>query len=347
MKEKINTPKQIKKKLDEYIIGQERTKKILSVVVYNHYKKNKFNSKNKNNIYIEKSNILIIGKTGTGKTLFAKTISKILNLPFVIVDATVFTEAGYVGEDIESILTRLIQVSNYNIKLAEKGIVYIDEFDKLSRKSKNPSITRDVSGEGVQQGLLKLFEDTIVYVSPYIGRKHPEQNMIPINTKNILFIVGGTFEGIEEIIKSRIQGKNKIGYNYVLKKKEKKKEILKNIHIKDLQEYGIIPEILGRLPIITSLDNLKKKDLKKILIKPKNALLKQYVELLKLDNINILFNKKVFNIIVDKAIKLGIGARGLKVICEKIFNKITYNISKKKPYKIIKLNKKKVLKLLK
>ncbi|MDH3004514.1 MAG: ATP-dependent Clp protease ATP-binding subunit ClpX [Candidatus Shikimatogenerans sp. JK-2022] len=341
-------PKYIKKYLDKYIISQNKTKKILSVVIYNHYKKLIYNKNKLNKIKLEKSNILIIGKTGTGKTLFAKTISKFLNLPFVIVDATSFTEAGYVGEDVESILTRLLQISNYNIELAEQGIVYIDEFDKLSKKNKNPSITRDVSGEGVQQSLLKLLEDTVVYISPFIGRKHPEQNMIPIRTKNILFIVGGTFEGIENIIKNRLIN-NKIGYNYIINKKYKinnNKKILKYINIKDLQEYGIIPEIIGRLPIITYLNNLNKYDYKKILIKPKNSLIKQYIELFKLDNIKIIITKYFLNFVVKKAIKLGIGARGLKNICEKIFQKISYNYIKiKKKKKKIIINKK-ILKIL-
>ncbi|WGH25098.1 MAG: ATP-dependent Clp protease ATP-binding subunit ClpX [Candidatus Shikimatogenerans bostrichidophilus] len=345
IKKKLNIffyPKYINKILDKYVIGQKYTKKVLSVTIYNHYKRLIYNSDLNKNINIEKSNILIIGKTGTGKTLLAKTISKILNLPFVIVDATVFTEAGYVGEDVESILTRLLQVSNYNIKLAEKGIVYIDEFDKLSRKSKNPSITRDVSGEGVQQSLLKLFEDSTVYISPFIGRKHPEQNMIPIKTKNILFIVGGSFEGIEKIINYRIKKSNEIGYDSIIKRKKNinKNKTLKYINTKDLQEFGIIPEILGRLPIITYLNKLTKEDLKKILIKPRNSLIKQYIELLKLDNIKIIIKKSFIDIIVKKAIKLGLGARGLKVICEKIFKEITYNIDKKKERKKIIMNKK-------
>ncbi|WGH25280.1 MAG: ATP-dependent Clp protease ATP-binding subunit ClpX [Candidatus Shikimatogenerans bostrichidophilus] len=348
-KNNINYPKYINRILDKYVIGQNYTKKVLSVTIYNHYKRLIYNYDLNKNIEIEKSNILMIGKSGTGKTLLAKTISKILNLPFVIVDATVFTEAGYVGEDVESILTRLLQVSNYNIKLAEKGIVYIDEFDKLSRKSKNPSITRDVSGEGVQQSLLKLFEDSTVYISPFIGRKHPEQNMIPIKTKNILFIVGGSFEGIEKIINYRIKKSYEIGYDSIIKRKKNinKKKVLKYITTKDLQEFGIIPEILGRLPIITYLNNLTKEDLKEILIKPKNSLIKQYIELLKLDNIKIIIKNSFIDIIVKKAIKLGLGARGLKSICEKIFKEITYNIDKKKKPKIIIMNKKKVENILK
>ncbi|WGH24917.1 MAG: ATP-dependent Clp protease ATP-binding subunit ClpX [Candidatus Shikimatogenerans bostrichidophilus] len=347
---KLNSPHHIKKILDKYIIGQRRTKKTLSVAIYNHYKRLIYNNYyNNDKINIEKSNILIIGKTGTGKTLFARTISKILNLPFVIVDATVFTEAGYVGEDVENILTRLLEISNYNIELAEKGIVYIDEFDKLSRKSRNPSITRDVSGEGVQQSLLKFFENTIVYISPILGRKHPEQNLIPINTKNILFIVGGTFEGINNIIKNRIQPINKIGFNYIYKKKIRKiKNILNYLTIKDLQEYGIIPEIIGRLPVITYLNNLKKNDYKKILIKPKNSLIKQYIELLKMDNIKILIKESFINIIVKETIKLGLGARGLKNICEKIFEYISYNyINKEKRKVTIKFNKKNIKQILK
>ncbi|WOX79331.1 ATP-dependent Clp protease ATP-binding subunit ClpX [Candidatus Shikimatogenerans bostrichidophilus] len=337
---KLKSPKNIKKILDKYIVGQNYAKKVLSVTIYNHYKKILYNK-----IEFEKSNILIIGDTGTGKTLIAKTISKILKVPFVMVDATVFTEAGYVGEDVESILTRLLQVSNYNIKLAEKGIVYIDEFDKLSRKSKNPSITRDVSGEGVQQSLLKFFENSIVYISPYIGRKHPEQNLIPIKTDNILFIVGGTFEGIKKIIKNRINI-NKIGYDNIIKKKNKKKNILKYINTKDLQNFGLIPEIIGRLPIIITLEKLNKKYLKKILIKPKNSLIKQYIELFKIDNINLKIDNSFLNYIVNKCIKLGLGARGLNNICEKIFINIAYKeIKENKKKRTIKINKKKVLKI--
>ncbi|WGH25645.1 MAG: ATP-dependent Clp protease ATP-binding subunit ClpX [Candidatus Shikimatogenerans bostrichidophilus] len=349
LKNKIKYPKNIKKFLDYYIIGQENTKKIISVSIYNHLKRLLYyynNINKKENIEIDKSNILMIGDTGTGKTLIAKTISKILKLPFVIVDATVFTEAGYVGEDVESILTRLLQISNYNINLTEIGIVYIDEFDKLSRKSSNPSITRDVSGEGVQQSLLKLFENSTIYISPFIGRKHPEQNMIPIKTNNILFIVGGSFEGINNIIKNRMNINNniKIGYNKVKKKIYKNKNYLKYITIKDLHKFGIIPEIIGRLPIITYLNKLDKKNLKKIMIEPKNALIKQYIELFKIDNIEIIIDNSFIDIIVNKAIKLGLGARGLKHICEKIFIEITFNIKKNKK---IKLNKNKIYKILK
>ncbi|WGH24550.1 MAG: ATP-dependent Clp protease ATP-binding subunit ClpX [Candidatus Shikimatogenerans bostrichidophilus] len=348
MLKKIICPKRIKKLLDKYIIGQNRTKKILSVTIYNHYKKIYYNNiLNKKSINIGKTNILMIGETGTGKTLLAKTISNILKLPFILVDATVFTESGYVGEDVESILTRLLIASNNNIELAEIGIVYIDEFDKLSRKSKNPSITRDVSGEGVQQALLKLLEDNLVYISPNIGRKHPEENMIPINTKNILFIVGGTFEGIETIIENRLKKNNKIGFNKVFTK-ENKNNIIKKIIIKDLQNFGIIPEIIGRLPIITYLKKLTLKDYKDILIKPKNSLIKQYKELFKLDNIYLKFTKSFIKIIVLKTVKLGLGARGLKNICESFFINLSYyyiNKDKKKKYIII--NKKKYFKILK
>ncbi|WGH27039.1 MAG: ATP-dependent Clp protease ATP-binding subunit ClpX [Candidatus Shikimatogenerans bostrichidophilus] len=345
---KIKYPNNIKKKLDYYIIGQNKAKKILSVAIYNHYRRLLYNkNNNKNNIEIDKSNILIIGETGTGKTLLIKTISKILDIPFIIVDATSFTESGYVGEDVESILTRLLQVSNYNIDLAEKGIVYIDEFDKLSRKSKNPSITRDVSGEGVQQSLLKFFENSIVYISPYIGRKHPEQRMIPIKTNNILFIVGGSFEGINNIIENRINI-NKIGYNNIKnKQKIKKNKILNYINIIDLKNFGIIPEIIGRLSIIINLKKLKKKDLKKIIIEPKNSYINQYKELFKLNNINILIDDYAVNYIAEKAIKLNLGARGIKYIFEIIFNKITYNIKKFIKKKIIKINKNLILKIFK
>ncbi|WGH26011.1 MAG: ATP-dependent Clp protease ATP-binding subunit ClpX [Candidatus Shikimatogenerans bostrichidophilus] len=349
LKKKLKYPKNIKKKLDNYIIGQNKAKKIISVAIYNHYKRLLYYKYyNKNKIEIEKSNILIIGETGTGKTLIAKTISKILEVPFVIVDATTFTESGYVGEDVESIITRLLQNSNYNINLTEKGIVYIDEFDKLSRKSKNPSITRDVSGEGVQQSLLKFFEDSIIYISPNIGRKHPNQKMIPIKTKNILFIVGGTFEGINNIIKKRINfNKKKIGYNNIINNNKKKKNIIKYINTKDLHNFGIIPEIIGRLPIIIYLNKLNINDLKKIIIKPKNSIFNQYKELLKIDNINISIDNFSLNFIVKKSIKLNLGARGIRHICEKILNKITYNIKNNKINKKININKKLIFKIFK
>ncbi|WGH28041.1 MAG: ATP-dependent Clp protease ATP-binding subunit ClpX [Candidatus Shikimatogenerans bostrichidophilus] len=345
---KIKYPHKIKKILDKYVIGQNEAKKILSVAIYNHYiKLLYYNNNNKKNLEIDKSNILIIGETGTGKTLLIKTISKLLNLPFVIVNATSFTEAGYVGEDIESILTRLLLVSNYNINLAEKGIVYIDEFDKLSRKNKNPSITRDVSGEGVQQSLLKFFENSIIYISPYIGRKHPEQKMIPIKTNNILFIVGGSFEGINNIIENRINI-NKIGYNNI-KNNKNKKNILKYINIKDLKNYGIIPEIIGRLSTIIVFNKLKKKDIKKIITKPKNSFINQYKELLKLNNIKIIIDNYAINYIAEKSIKLNLGARGIKYILDKIFNKIIFNIKNilKNNKKIIKINKNLILKIFK
>ncbi|MDH3003778.1 MAG: ATP-dependent Clp protease ATP-binding subunit ClpX [Candidatus Shikimatogenerans sp. JK-2022] len=348
---KIKYPKEIKKILDKYIIGQNKAKKILSVAIYNHYIKliYNYNYKKKKDIEIDKSNFLIIGNTGTGKTLLIKTISKILNLPFVIVDATSFTEAGYVGEDVESILTRLLYASNYNINLAEKGIVYIDEFDKISRKNKNPSITRDVSGEGVQQSLLKFFENSIIYISPYIDRKHPEQKMIPIKTNNILFIMGGSFEGINNIIKKRINY-NKIGFNYIIKKKNKKKKknILNYINIKDLKNFGIIPEIIGRISNIIIFKKLTLNDLKKIIIKPKNSLIKQYKELLKINKINIEIDKYSINYIAKKAKKINLGARGIKFILEKIFNNIIYNIkNKNKKKKKIIINKKLIYKIYK
>ncbi|BDT61596.1 MAG: ATP-dependent Clp protease ATP-binding subunit ClpX [Flavobacteriales endosymbiont of Rhyzopertha dominica] len=341
----FNTPKEIKNILDNYIVGQEETKKIVSVSIYNHYKRILYNSDKNNDKKIDKSNILIIGETGTGKTLIAKTIAKILQVPFVMVDATSFTEAGYVGEDIESILTRLLQNSKYNVNLTEKGIVYIDEFDKLSRKSKNPTITRDVSGEGVQQSLLKLLENSIIYISPYIGRKHPEQELIPINTENILFIVGGTFEGINNIINKRMKNYN-IGYN-IKRKNNKiyKKNLLKNINTKDLQNYGIIPEIIGRLPIIITLEKLNKKYLKKILV---NNFINQYIELLKIDNIFITINNNVLNYIAKKSIKLKLGARGLRNICEKIFQYISYEeINNYKDKKNINIDEKLIFKIFK
>ncbi|WP_185855895.1 ATP-dependent Clp protease ATP-binding subunit ClpX [Blattabacterium cuenoti] len=335
----LKKPKEIKKFLDQYVVGQDEAKKVISVAVYNHYKRIQFIVENKKNkiekkdiknekIEIEKSNILLIGNTGTGKTLLAKSISKLLKIPFTIADATTLTEAGYVGEDVESILSRLLQSVNYNINSAEKGIVFIDEIDKISKKSNsNPSITRDVSGEGVQQALLKILEGTIINVPPQGGRKHPDQKMIPINTENILFIAGGTFDGIEKILSNRINQYSTIGYHTQSKKIEKKDVIFfKNIISDDLKKFGLIPELIGRFPIITYLNPLNKIMLKKILTEPKNALIKQYQELFNMDKISLNVTNKALNIIVDKTIQLGLGARGLRFFCEKLFLDYMFNI---------------------
>ncbi|AWU39226.1 ATP-dependent protease ATP-binding subunit [Blattabacterium punctulatus CPU2] len=339
----IKKPKEIKDFLDKYIIGQNEAKKIISVAVYNHYKRIQYEkNKNKDDIEIEKSNILLIGNTGTGKTLLAKSISKLLKVPFTIADATTLTEAGYVGEDVESILTRLLQSVNYDINHAEKGIVFIDEIDKISRKKNNPSITRDVSGEGVQQSLLKLLEGTIINVPPQGGRKHPDQKMIQINTENILFIAGGTFDGIEKIIYDRI---NQFSIGFIIKKRKKeKKNFLKNIIANDLRKFGLIPELIGRFPIITYLDPLNKITLKKILIEPKNALIKQYKKLFNMDKISMNITDEALDIIVDKTIQLGLGARGLRTFCEKIF--VDYIFEMKESNKILNIDKNMVIKKL-
>lgn len=321
-------PVDIKKHLDEYVIGQDEAKKSLAVAVYNHYKR--ISQPTDNDVDIEKSNIILVGETGTGKTLLAKTIAKFLEVPFAIVDATVLTEAGYVGEDIESLLVRLLQATDYDVEKAEQGIVFIDEIDKIARKGDNPSITRDVSGEGVQQGLLKLLEGSVVNVPPQGGRKHPEQKMIAVNTKNILFICGGAFEGIQKIIARRLNT-HTVGYGM----KEKNKDIDKNnflqyIAPQDLRAFGLIPEIIGRLPVLTHLNPLDRDALRKILTEPKNALIKQYIELFKFDGIKLSFNDDALDFIVDKAIEFKLGARGLRSICEAIMLDVMFEYPSKK-----------------
>jgi ATP-dependent Clp protease ATP-binding subunit ClpX len=310
-------PAEIKNFLDQYVIGQEMAKKIISVAVYNHYKR-LMQKSDPDDVEIEKSNIILVGETGTGKTLLARTVARMLHVPFTIVDATVLTEAGYVGEDIESLLTRLLQSADYDVKAAEKGIVFIDEIDKIARKGDNPSITRDVSGEGVQQGLLKLLEGAVVNVPPQGGRKHPEQKMIPVDTKNILFICGGAFEGIQKKIASRLNTQV-VGYR-ASESREKidKENLLQYIAPQDLRAYGLIPEIVGRLPVLSHLNPLDRKALRDILTEPKNALVKQYIKLFKMDNIDLTFTGEVLDFIVDKAIEFKLGARGLRSICEAV-----------------------------
>ncbi|MFT4521855.1 MAG: ATP-dependent Clp protease ATP-binding subunit ClpX [Bacteroidia bacterium] len=313
-------PKDIKEHLDAYVIGQDDAKKVLSVAVYNHYKRLLHLKKGDNKgVELEKSNILMVGETGTGKTLMAKTLAKILNVPFCIADATVLTEAGYVGEDVESIITRLLQSADYDVDSAERGIVYIDEMDKISRKSDNPSITRDVSGEGVQQGLLKLLEGTVTNVPPQGGRKHPDQKYIQVNTANILFICGGAFEGIDRIIERRIT-KSSIGFKNETEQRilSKKDQMLQHISPFDLRSYGLIPEIIGRLPVLTYLNSLDVETLKLILTQPKNALVKQYARLFELEDKKLVITEDVLDYIVDKAMEFKLGARGLRTMCEAI-----------------------------
>ncbi|NNE29298.1 MAG: ATP-dependent Clp protease ATP-binding subunit ClpX [Saprospiraceae bacterium] len=321
------TPKDIKIHLDSYVIGQDDAKKFLSVAVYNHYKR--LRQSPKDDVEIEKSNVLFVGRTGTGKTLLARTIAKYLNVPFAIVDATVFTEAGYVGEDVESILSRLLQVCDYNIPAAEKGIVYIDEIDKIARKGDNPSITRDVSGEGVQQAMLKMLEGTEVNVPPQGGRKHPEQKMVKIDTRNVLFICGGAFDGIEKVIARRVNTQV-IGYSSKDTENYDRENLLQYINHQDLKNFGLIPELVGRLPVLTYLEPLDKDTLRLILTEPKNALIKQYQRLLELEGIKLSFSEDALDYIAEKAIDFKLGARGLRSICEAIMTEAMYNLPSEK-----------------
>ena len=328
-------PKEIHDFLDQYVIGQDRAKKLLSVAVYNHYKRINNNSESEVDLELEKSNILMVGPTGTGKTLMAKSIAKLLNVPFTIVDATVLTEAGYVGEDVESILSRLLQEANYDVAKAERGIVFIDEIDKIARKSDNPSITRDVSGEGVQQAMLKLLEGSVVNVPPQGGRKHPDQEFLHVNTQNILFICGGAFEGIERRIAQRLNTQV-IGFGAVNKKQIDKENLLRYVEAQDLRSYGLIPEIIGRLPVITYLDHLDRDALKRILTEPKNALMRQYERMFELDGIKLTVDPDVLDLIVDTSIENKLGARGLRSICESIMTDAMYDApsSSKKTFRL-------------
>jgi ATP-dependent Clp protease ATP-binding subunit ClpX len=321
----VRRPAEIKKFLDEYVIGQDDAKKVLAVAVYNHFKRI-VQKKQADDIEIEKSNIIMVGETGTGKTLLAKSIARLLNVPFAIVDATVFTEAGYVGEDVESMLTRLLQNCNYDVVQAERGIVYVDEIDKIARKGDNPSITRDVSGEGVQQGLLKMLEGTEVLVPPQGGRKHPEQKMIKVDTKNILFICGGAFDGIDKVIARRINT-NAIGFSVNKDEQEhQRKNLLQFINATDLKSFGLIPELLGRLPVVTHLNPLDKEVLRSILTEPKNALIKQFTRLFELEEIKLVIEEAVLDFMVDKALEYKLGARGLRSICESILTDAMFEL---------------------
>ena len=324
----LHKPTEIKKFLDEYIIGQDHAKKVISVAVYNHYKRLIHRTKAiKDDVELEKSNLIMVGETGTGKTLLARTISKLLKVPFCIADATVLTEAGYVGEDVESVLSRLLQAADFDVAAAERGIVYIDEIDKIARKGDNPSITRDVSGEGVQQGLLKMLENTIINVPPQGGRKHPEQKMISVNTQNILFICGGAFDGIDKIISRRLSA-NSLGFSKASDQDEQidHNNMMQYVSPADLKSFGLIPELIGRLPVITHLMPLDAESLRRILTEPKNALIRQYQKLFEMENIKLTFQPEVYDFIVEKAVEFKLGARGLRSICEAIMLDAMYEV---------------------